>query len=70
MLTPEEAAWLVCVTPRTIYRWVEEGRIHFRESEEGWLLICLASLLAEDDAPSSRLGEPSYAFTIVQSRAK
>lgn len=43
MVTPEEAAVLACVSPRTIYRGVEAGRIHFMETPEGLLLICLNS---------------------------
>ena len=44
MLTPEEAAALVNVTSRTIYRRVETGELHFTETPEGALLICLNSL--------------------------
>lgn len=44
MLNQEEAAALAAVTPRTIYRWVEAGQLHFTESPEGRLLICLDSL--------------------------
>ena len=47
MLTPEEAARLACVSPRTVYRWVEAGRLHFSEMPDGGLFICLASLFAE-----------------------
>ena len=41
MLNPEEAAAIAAVTPRTIYRWVEAGKLHFTESPEGKLLVCL-----------------------------
>jgi hypothetical protein len=44
MLNPEEAAAIAAVTPRTIYRWVEAGKLHFTESPEGKLLVCLDSL--------------------------
>jgi len=57
MLTPEDAARLMNLTPRTIYRWVEARRVHFTESEDGNLLICLASFLAEDVDPESRSRE-------------
>jgi len=43
-LKPEEATAIAAVTPRTIYRWIEAGMLHFTESPEGWLLICLNSL--------------------------
>ena len=56
MLVPEAAAKLSNVTTRTIYRWVEAGRVHFAEAADGSLLICLASLTAEDTAPVPRNG--------------
>jgi excisionase family DNA binding protein len=45
MCTPEEAATLARVSTRTIYRWVEAGKVHFTETVGGPLLICLNSLL-------------------------
>jgi hypothetical protein len=57
MLPPEAAARLSDVTPRTIYRWVEAGLIHFTEAADGALLICLKSLPVADTAPVSRGGE-------------
>jgi Helix-turn-helix domain len=59
MLTPEEAARLLRVNPRMIYRWVEGGQTHFRELEDGWLLICLASLPTEATSLVSRNSGPS-----------
>ena len=44
MLSPEQAATLVNVPPRTIYRWVEAQLLHFVEEEDGRLLICRNSL--------------------------
>ncbi len=46
MLTPEEAAMLRSVSQMTIYRWVECGHIHFTETPDGKLFVCLAPLLA------------------------
>lgn len=40
----EEAAAVAGVSSRTIYRWVEAEKIHFTETPEGWLLICLNSI--------------------------
>lgn len=45
MLTAEDAAALCQVSHRAIYRGVEQGRIHFSETADGWLLVCPASLL-------------------------
>ena len=55
LIRPEEAAVLAGVSPRTIYRRVEAGLVHFAESPEGWLLICLGSLLDETRIESSPL---------------
>ncbi|HYW70314.1 MAG TPA: hypothetical protein VE961_04735 [Pyrinomonadaceae bacterium] len=40
----DEAAALCGVTPRAIYRWVDENQLHFVETPEGLLLLCLGSL--------------------------
>jgi hypothetical protein len=55
LIKPEEAAVLAGVSPRTIYRRVESGLVHFAESPEGWLLICLGSLLDESRIESTPL---------------
>ena len=45
MLRVEDASPLVGVTARTIYRWIEAGRLHFAESDKGLVLICTQSLV-------------------------
>ena len=40
----EEAAALADVSTRTLYRWVETGRLHLIETAEQSPLICLNSL--------------------------
>ena len=45
MGTPEEAAALAHLSMRTIYRRVETGRVHFTETVDGGLLVCLNSIL-------------------------
>jgi excisionase family DNA binding protein len=53
MLRVEDASALVGVTARTIYRWIEAGRLHFAESDKGLVLICaqsLGSLVSPDRA--------------------
>lgn len=47
LVTPEEAAAVVSVDTRTIYRWVEAGTMHFIETPEGRLLICLNRLVRQ-----------------------
>ncbi|HEX8493816.1 MAG TPA: hypothetical protein VF658_13310 [Pyrinomonadaceae bacterium] len=46
LVTADEAARLVCQSTRTIYRLVEERRLHYRETPGGSLLVCLDSLFA------------------------
>jgi LSD1 subclass zinc finger protein len=50
MLTPDQAAALAGVTPRTIYRWIEAGRVHYTEVPDGSLMICQKSLTVSDEA--------------------
>jgi len=44
MLTPQEAALRADVSQRTVYRWVEDGLVHFTETADGGLFVCLAPL--------------------------
>jgi excisionase family DNA binding protein len=44
MITPNEAAVRARISPRTIYQWVEAGKLHFTKTSEGSLFICLNSL--------------------------
>lgn len=46
MLRPEEAAVWAATSTRTIYQWVEAGRVHFTETPDRMLLICRNSLPA------------------------
>ena len=45
MLTVDEAAAVARSTSRDIYRRVEAGELHFMETPEGSLLICLDSIV-------------------------
>ena len=44
MVRPEEAAATSGSNAREIYRLVEAGAIHFQESSDGTVLVCLDSL--------------------------
>ena len=44
MITPDEAAKLAGMSSRSLYRLVEAESIHFTETHDGSLLICLNSL--------------------------
>ena len=46
MLPPDPAAILSHVPTRMIYRLVETGSIHYRESPNGSLIVCVRSLVA------------------------
>lgn len=45
MLTPDEATVLTSITTRALFRLVDEGRVHFSETNEGLVWICLPTLL-------------------------
>jgi hypothetical protein len=44
VVSPEVAARIAGVSARTIYRWVEGGKVHFAETPAGSLLVCIKSL--------------------------
>jgi len=48
MVSTEQAAVMIGVSSRTIYQCVESGQIHFADTPEGLLLICLKSLSEMD----------------------
>ena len=60
MVTPDEAAQLFQVSTRTIYRRIENGRLHFTETEKGFSLVCLKSL---ETNSNSNNGYPEEAIT-------
>jgi hypothetical protein len=45
MIAPEYAARIARVSTRTIYAWVEAQKVHFAETPEGSLLICMESVV-------------------------
>ena len=46
MLAPDHAAVLSHVPTRMIYRLVETGSIHYRETPNGSLVVCVRTLVA------------------------
>jgi hypothetical protein len=44
MISPDEATAVSGRSTREIYRWVEAGRVHYFETPDGFLSICLRSL--------------------------
>jgi hypothetical protein len=56
MLSVEEAVTMLNISPRSVYRWLEAGRVHYCESEKGTLRICLPSLsLLLEQAPEDKV---------------
>jgi hypothetical protein len=47
MLTPDLAAILSDTHLRTLFRWIESGDIHFVETPEGNVFLCLDSVRAK-----------------------
>ena len=45
MIRPDQAAAVSGKTLRAIFSEIEIGRLHFRESHDGLVLVCLTSLL-------------------------
>lgn len=47
LLSAEQAATIIQSTHRQIYRWVEQGALHFHDAADGSVLICSHSLLEQ-----------------------
>ncbi len=47
VVTQQEAMAVAGVNSRTLHHWAEAGTVHFEETADGLLLICLSSLLEE-----------------------
>jgi len=43
MLPVETAAAVTGITPRVLYRWLDEEKLHFIESPDGTVLLCAES---------------------------
>lgn len=57
MLTVDQAAAVANKSSRLIYRMAEAGSIHFLETREGFLLICLQSLISLGQNDSNDSGQ-------------
>lgn len=53
MLPVVIAARLAGVSHRTLYRWIEEDRVHYRELGDGAVLVCEKSLGARGTFPGA-----------------
>lgn len=54
MAPGDEAAATAGVTARTLYRWVEDGKIHFVEMADGSVWVCLESVPKSTSAREPR----------------
>lgn len=57
MIGVEEAAAIVGVSQRTMFRSLEAGRVHFAETSRGALLICLNSVLKQTGERKNAAGD-------------
>lgn len=48
LLTPEDAARLTGSSLRQLFRQIEQAQIHFLETPEGNVWLCLPSLISEE----------------------
>jgi hypothetical protein len=56
MVSPDAAASLAGFSSRTIYRWIEMGKLHFMETPSGALYVCHRSIpLPPPTRPKPRL---------------
>ena len=53
MVTPQQASAIARVSVRTINRWVEGNAIHFIETADGLLLLCVNSLSPNGSAKTT-----------------
>jgi len=44
IVAPEQAALVIHIPVRMIYRWIDSALVHFRETPNGSLIVCLRSL--------------------------
>ena len=57
MFTPGQAALVSGLSSREVYRRVEAGEVHFTETVEGLLLVCLDSLLGYQPSQGELVAE-------------
>ena len=53
-VTASQAAPLAGVTTRTVYRWMEEGQVHFEEGQGREIRVCTSSLSLKRSDESRR----------------
>jgi hypothetical protein len=56
MITPPQAAVIAGVTVRAINRWVESEVVHFLETNDGLLFVCVNSLSQQCSASNDDEG--------------
>jgi len=67
MIVAEKAATVCQCSRRKIYRWIEEGDLHFFEGPDGEVLVCGRSLSRKMDELESTTDKLSGAHAAVTS---
>ena len=57
LMTVEQAAVVLSVTQRAIFRLIEQDLVHFAETAKGELLICMDSLRHLENSGKNEKGE-------------
>lgn len=57
MIIAEDAATLLSMTRREVYRAIETGNVHFIETAEGILFVCIESLFSQISTPAIQFQE-------------
>jgi hypothetical protein len=65
MIRPDDAAFISGSGTRAIYRWLDTHGVHFIETREGAVLVCLNSLLTAQNAESMAASAESFGHTSV-----
>jgi hypothetical protein len=63
MLTPNVAALISGIHLRTLFRWIESGTIHFVETPEGNVFLCLDSVKAKANNSEVQEAEREVVFS-------
>jgi hypothetical protein len=65
MIRPDDAAFISGSGTREIYRWMDTRGVHFIETREGAVLVCLNSLLSAQNAEGLAASAESFGHTSV-----
>ena len=58
---PAQAAKMLGMTPRQVYRWIQAGRVRVRYAVGGAVLVEVASLFTHEKPDTARVGKSAAA---------